>query len=58
MADTATYEDWLAKYQEIYMSPEQVPAMACPNCSSYDLHLVLIVRREGDSCGWAAVGQE
>src|SRR5262245_17397810 len=54
MADSATYEDWLAKYQEVYMSPELVSATCCPNCGSRDLHLVLVVQQQRDAQGWAA----
>ncbi len=55
MADSATFEDWLAKYQEVYMSPELVSATRCPNCGTIgDLHLVLVVRQQGDAHGWAA----
>jgi hypothetical protein len=49
-----TFEDWLAKYQEVYASPDRLSAMVCPNCDTRDLHLVLVVRREGVGHGWAA----
>jgi hypothetical protein len=54
MTDMATFEDWLATYQKIYMSPELVSATSCPNCGSRDLHLVVVVRQQGDTQGWAA----
>ena len=54
MNDAATYEDWLAQYQEIFVSPELVSVTSCPNCGSRDLHLVMVVRRRDDLQGWAA----
>jgi hypothetical protein len=54
MAGTATFGDWLARYQEVYVSPELVSTLPCPNCGHGDLHLVLVVRKQGDDHGWAA----
>lgn len=55
IANMTTYDDWLAKYQEVYASPGLLSAMTCPNCGARDgLHLVLVLQREGAHQGWAA----
>jgi hypothetical protein len=51
---TATFEDWLAKYQEVYASPAVLQSLSCPNCGFRDLRLVLVLQRQGDQQGWAA----
>jgi hypothetical protein len=50
----ATFDDWLAMYQQVYASPEEMSSASCVNCGTKGLNLVLVVRRVGADQGWAA----
>jgi hypothetical protein len=47
----ASYEEWLDKYEEAYLSPDVVPQQRCPNCGAQTLRLVFVVRDEGSADG-------